>query len=327
MLNNILVVGGAGYIGVHIVDLLCDMGHKVIVLDNLYSGYKENINKKADFILGDITNKSLLKSVFENNKIDSVIHMAALKAVADSNKDTRNYTENNVIGSINLISSCIDFNVKKFIFSSTAAVYGNPKYNPIDENHTSLPINHYGYTKLLVENYLSWISNIEEINFVSLRYFNAAGYSKKTNLIKYKEKAPENLLPIIMEVANGDRDNFSIFGSDYNTSDGTCIRDYIHVLDLAIAHMKALDYLENNKINQIINLSTGVGSSVLDVVKTAENCTNRKINYLFKGRRAGDPDSLISKTQKAKEILNWEAKYSLIDIVESMWSIYKKAPK
>ena len=200
---SILVVGGSGYIGAHIVDLLCDADFNVIVFDNLSNGFIENLNSKAIFVNGDICNAKDIELALRKYKVDCIIHMAALKSVAQSMDSTANYTKNNIIGSINLISMAIKFKVQKFIFSSTAAVYGSPNItSPIDETYQVNPINHYGYTKLYIENYLKWISNLESIKFVAFRYFNAAGYSTKPNLIKVKEKSPENLLPIVMEVAN-----------------------------------------------------------------------------------------------------------------------------
>ena len=185
---KVLVVGGAGYIGAHIVDLLCDQNHEVVVFDNLSSGFEENLNKKSELFVGDILNPKDLENVFNNFSFDAVIHMAALKAAGESMVDSHRYSDNNIIGSINLISASIKYEIKKFIFSSTAAIYGEPKYNPIDENHSKFPINHYGFTKLMVENYLSWIQNISNMKYVALRYFNAAGYTEKENLITYKEK-------------------------------------------------------------------------------------------------------------------------------------------
>ena len=322
-METILIVGGAGYIGAHIVDLLCDSDFDVIVFDNLSSGYQENLNSKAKFVLGDITNINNLEEVFLKNRINSIIHMAAFKSVGESAEETSKYTENNIIGSLNLISTAIRFKIEKFIFSSTAAVYGDPMTTPLDENHQPIPINHYGYTKLYIENYLKWITKIEPMKFISFRYFNAAGYTFKKKLIKHKEKNPENLLPIVMEVANKTRLKLEIFGDDYNTADGSCVRDYIHVLDLADAHINAIDYLDAND-SSIINLSTGIGSSVLDIVKITEKVTKEKIHYSFSPRREGDPPILISTFSKAKELLDWSPKYSINDIISSMWSLYKK---
>tara|TARA_Y100001968_G_C19414486_1_gene748245 strand:- start:250 stop:1257 length:1008 start_codon:yes stop_codon:yes gene_type:complete len=320
--QSILVTGGAGYIGAHIVDLLCDYNLEVIVLDNLSNGFEENLNSKAKFIKGDIRSKDALVDIFENYNISTVIHLAAFKAVGASMSNTSEYTDNNIIGSLNLISLSIKYNVKKFIFSSTAAVYGNPLYTPIDEKHQTIPINHYGYTKLYIENYLKWISKFEPLKFVSLRYFNAAGYTFKKDLINFKEKKPENLLPIVMEVSANKRSHIEIFGNNYDTEDGTCVRDYIHVLDLAEAHIKAISYLDDND-SITVNLSTGLGASVLEVVQLAEDITKNKINHTFSDRREGDPAVLISSYDKAKEYLDWIPKYSIDEIISSMWNIYK----
>ena len=302
MINKILVVGGAGYIGSHIVDLLCEKGFDVTVFDNLTTGYIENLNKKAKFHKGDILNINSLESFLKNNRFDGLIHLAALKAAGESMVESEIYSRNNIIGSINLISASIKFKIKKFIFSSTAAVYGHPQYDPIDENHPTEPINHYGYTKLCVENYLSWMASQGDIKYIALRYFNAAGYSMKDNLIKYKEKKPQNLLPIVMEVANRTRKSLEIFGDNYSTTDGTCIRDYINVVDLADAHLKSLDYLDKIQSQSCsINLSTGVGHSVLDVVKVSESITKRRIPYIISDRREGDSEKLISTYHSAKK--------------------------
>ena len=321
-MKNILVSGGAGYIGAHIVDLLCEYNYNVIVFDNLSSGFQENLNPKAKFVNGDIKDKNDLKELFSKNEIDSIIHMAAFKSVGESAGKTSKYTENNIIGSLNLISFAVKYNVEKFIFSSSAAVYGVPQRSLIDENHSLNPINHYGFTKLYIEKYLAWICNLEKLKFVSLRYFNAAGYTFKKDLIKYKEKAPENLLPIVMEVANNSRDKLNIYGNNYDTKDGTCIRDYIHVLDLAEAHIKSIAYLDNNESTEI-NLSTGIGYSVLDIVNIAKRITRNNINFQFSPRREGDPGILISNYIRGKKLLNWEPKYSINDIISSMWNIYK----
>ena len=322
-MKYILVTGGAGYIGSHIVDLLCDANFDVIVFDNLSNGFKENLNDKAHFCLGDIKKQNDLDLVFQKYEISSIIHMAALKDVGDSMSDPATYTSNNIIGSINLISTAIKYNVTKFILSSTAAVYGTPTFNPIDEGHPLSPINHYGFSKMYIEKYLSWISKIESLKFISLRYFNAAGYTSKEGLIKYKEKSPQNLLPVVMEVANKDRSDFQIYGSDYNTKDGTCIRDYIHVQDLANAHLKSLDFLDNNN-SQIFNLSTGIGCSVLDIVNKTEIITGEKIKYSLVQKRPGDPAVLTSSYKKAEQLLDWKPTHSIEDIIASMWKIYKK---
>ena len=319
---SILVTGGAGYIGSHIVDKLCDLGENVIVFDNLSNGFKENLNCSSKFIYGDLTNQEDLNKVFKGNKISSIIHMAALKSVGESSLKINDYTYNNIYGSLNLISKAIEYKVDKFIFSSTAAVYGSPIKDIVNEDHQLKPINHYGFTKLYIERYLNWISSITSLKYISFRYFNAAGYSSENDLIKFKEKKPENLLPIVMEVANGTRDSFSLFGDDYKTPDGTCIRDYVHVNDLADAHIKAIEFLDHKK-NMAINLSTSKGNSVLEIINRTEELTLRKISYNVSERRKGDPSILISSYQKANDYLGWSPKYSIDQIILSMWKLYK----
>jgi len=320
---NVLVVGGAGYIGAHIVDLLCRKGYSVTVFDNLESGFSENLNSSSIFIKGDILNKESLDLLFKENNYDSIIHMASLKSTSESMKNPNFYTENNILGSINLINHAISNNIKKIIFSSTAAVYGKPMYNPIDEKHSTNPINYYGFTKLSIENYLKWLSNMNKIKYVSLRYFNVAGYSRDKELIKFTEKNPQNLLPIIMEVLKGSRNFLKIYGKNYNTKDGTCLRDYINVIDLANAHVKSLQYLESNE-STVLNLSSSKSHSVLDVISCAEAVTGVKVNYKYVNRREGDPEILFSSYKKAKRTIGWKPeKSSLEEIVSSMWSKYR----
>ena len=321
-MQSILVTGGAGYIGAHIVDLLCDKKYNVIVLDNLSSGFKENLNHNAEFIEGDILDKIMLSKIFKKYKINGIIHMAASKSVEQSILNQNKYTENNIIGSINLIMLAIEYNVEKFIFSSTAAVYGHPQYNPIDEKHQLEPMNHYGFTKLYIENYINWINQFQKLKFITLRYFNAAGYTIKKDLIKYTEKNPENLLPIVMEVANNTRSHLNIYGNDYDTKDGTCIRDYVHVLDLAEAHIKALDFLDVNQ-NMTFNLSSGMSYSVKEVVSRVNHLLDKPINFKYADRRQGDSSILVSRSERAKKYLKWEPKNSSLDnILLSMFPFY-----
>ena len=320
---KVAVIGGAGYIGAHIVDLLCEQNYKVVVFDNLSSGFKENLNVKAGFFNGDILDKSSLDFFFSNYKFDGIIHMAAFKSAGESMINSKIFSRNNIIGSINLISMAVKYNINKFIFSSTAAVYGEPLYNPIDEKHSTNPINHYGFTKLFIEKYLYWTQERSGLKYVALRYFNAAGYTGNKDSVKFKERNPQNLLPLVMEVANGSREKLNVFGNDYDTHDGTCIRDYINVIDLADAHIKALAYLDYNK-SCSINLSTGVGHSVLDVINISRIITGKKISYKFSERRVGDPEILISSNYMAKQKLKWSPKVSsLNEIVKSMWMHYK----
>jgi len=314
---KILVIGGAGYIGSHVTYELCDYGYDVTVLDNLSTGFIDNIDKRADFIKDTFSN---LQNSHLLSDIDCVIHLAALKAAGESMDNPIKYSQHNLIDSINLINLCIQNNVKSFIFSSSAAVYGSPKYLPIDEKHQTNHINYYGFTKLIIEQELKWLSDLKGINVAFLRYFNAAGYDIQGRVTN-KEKNPQNLLPIVMETAFGIRKSMSVFGNDYNTPDGTCLRDYIHVNDLALGHVKAIEKLTDKK--QITtNLATGNSHSVLDVIKMAKKITNKEIKFEIVSRRPGDPDSLYAKSNN---ILNYTNKYSdLNTIIKSMWDIYKR---
>ena len=312
---KILVIGGAGYIGSHVVYELCDNGYNVTVLDNLSTGFLKNIDSRANFVEDSLIN---ISETFLS-EFDCVIHLAALKAAGESMQNPIKYSNDNIINSIELINKCVTAKIKKFIFSSTAAVYGFPDYLPIDENHNLNPVNYYGFTKLVIENHLDWISKIHGLKIAMLRYFNAAGYDVK-NRILCKEINPQNLLPIVMEVASGQRKSMSVFGNDYNTNDGTCLRDYIHVNDLALGHVKAIEYLSNSdKI--ITNLATGNFHSVLDVINCVEKITGRNIKYEIIGRREGDPDTLYASSNN---LLNLECKHSDLEtIIKTMWNVYK----
>tara|TARA_Y100001970_G_scaffold132804_1_gene163893 strand:+ start:235 stop:1182 length:948 start_codon:yes stop_codon:yes gene_type:complete len=312
---HILVVGGAGYIGSHVVHELCDQGYNVTVIDNLSSGFIGNVDKRANFIEDSFINLShnFLKD------IDCVIHLAALKAAGESMEDPVKYSNQNIIESINFINVCITNNIKKFIFSSSAAVYGFPKYLPLDEKHPLSPINYYGFTKLMIEKQLLWYNQLKGLNVACLRYFNAAGYDVKGR-IRNKEKNPQNLLPIVMEVASGLREKVNVFGDDYKTPDGTCLRDYIHVNDLAVGHVKAIEMLSNNG-RITTNLATGNSYSVLDVINKSSQITNKEINYSIVNRREGDPDKLFASSNN---ILNYRNEHSDLDtIISSMWEVYK----
>ena len=320
---NVLVIGGAGYIGSHAVLELCDNGHDVTVFDNLSSGHLLNVDYRAEFIQGDILKNDDLNNVF-NRKFEAVFHFAALKAAGESMLEPGKYATSNITGTINILNKMLENNMKYFIFSSTAAVYGMPEYLPIDERHPINPINFYGYTKLAVENILHWYSNLKGIRFGALRYFNAAGYDMQGR-IKGLEKNPANLLPVVMESAIGIRDTMDIYGDDYNTPDGTGIRDYIHVNDLAMAHVRVLDYIVENQENLTLNLATGKGYSVLEVIKNIQEIIGKNINYKIIDRRPGDPAELIAVSNLANEKLNWECKYSDINsILQSMWNVYSK---
>lgn len=320
---KIFVTGGAGYIGSHVVFELCDAGHEVTIYDDMSLGREENIDKRADFVLGSTLDKQRLAKALINEEFDAVIHLAAWKAAGESMVKPEKYAENNIFGSMNLLNAVTDAGIKNFVFSSTAAVYGFPCYLPMDEKHPINPSNYYGYTKVFVEDNLKWYSQLKGLNYVALRYFNAAGYDVKGR-ITGKENNPNNLLPIIMETASGMRDKVQVYGNNYDTIDGTGVRDYIHVNDLAVAHVLALKYLMENEKNLIVNLSTERGYSVLEAINKAIEITGKDIPYEIIDRREGDPDTVVASFTKANKILNWEAKYSDLEtILESMWNIYK----
>ena len=317
---RILVVGGAGYIGSHVVSDLKMTNLNVDVYDNLSSGNLKNIPSEVNFYKGDLLDYQLLSNVLSQG-YDCVMHFAALKAAGESMERPNIYANNNLIGSINLLNAMIENKVFKMIFSSSAAVYGKPKYLPIDEKHSTLPTNFYGYTKLNIEQLIDWYSKLYNLKYVSLRYFNATGYGLKNKHIEYK---PENLFPIIMEVITGKRNRLKIFGDDYNTFDGTCIRDYIHVSDLSLAHVKAINYLSENNSSITLNLGTGSGLSVKEVVSFTESIIAKKINKIYVNRRKGDVPELYANSSLANEKLSWKAKYSSIDnIINSMLKVYE----
>ena len=304
---KIIITGGAGYIGSHVVLAALDCGWDVTVFDDLSTANKNNINRKTKFVKGSTNSKDDLSKLFANNKYDAVIHLAGSKASGESMLNPKKYTDNNIIGSLNILMSCIDHGVKFFIFSSSAAVYGNPKYHPVDELHPLKPLSYYGYTKLSTENSLEWFSKIHGIKYSSLRYFNAAGYDTKNRIVG-KERNTENLIPMIMEVANGNRFTIPIYGNDYSTKDGTGIRDYVHVSDLAIAHISALKYLRKHSKNLILNLGSGEGFSVLEIIEKTKNILKVDIPYKVEERRLGDVSKLVSSCYRARDVIKWEKK-------------------
>ncbi|MGN1062891.1 MAG: UDP-glucose 4-epimerase GalE, partial [Alphaproteobacteria bacterium] len=257
---NILVIGGAGYIGSHVVKNLLDKGFFVTVFDDMSTGQTENLFQKADFVQGNILDTIALGKVMSRH-FDAVVHLAAKKAVGESMENPEKYAINNITGTLNILNAMAEHQVKNFVFSSSAAVYGIPEYMPVDEKHPLNPINFYGFTKLEIERFLPWYHQLKGINYIALRYFNAVGYDAD-GAVKGLEKNPQNLLPIVMEVATGQRAVMNVFGNDYDTPDGTCIRDYIHVSDLAEAHIAALTYLADGGESQSLNLGTGQGLSV-----------------------------------------------------------------
>lgn len=319
---HILVIGGAGYIGSHVVKALLNRNMKVTVFDNLSSGTKLNLFEKADFIEGDILNYEQILFAMKQN-IDGIVLLAGKKAVGESMENPMKYALNNLSGVINVLNAMVETNVNKAIFSSSASVYGVPQYYPMDEKHPVNPMSFYGFTKLETEKLLQWYDQLKNIKFVSLRYFNAVGYDEDGD-VKGLEENPQNLLPIVMEAAIGKRDKVKIFGNDYETKDGTCIRDYIHVSDLGTAHAQALEYLDKGGESQILNLGTSLGSSVLEMILKTQEIIGKEIPYEFAPRRAGDPAVVTAKPDKAKEVLGWQATHSdLENIIKSTWNVYK----
>jgi len=305
--KKILVTGGAGYVGSHVVKALRDAGKSPVVFDNLSTGLRENLLPNIPFFLGDTLFSEQLKQALKG--VDSIIHMAAHKAAGESMKDPGKYAINNLTGTINLLNAAAEAKIKYFVFSSSAAVYGEPKYLPLDEAHPTEPLNFYGYTKLEIENLLVWFSKLKDIRFASLRYFNAAGYDIEGE-INGLEIEPNNLIPIVLETIMGKRKEVVVFGSDYDTHDGSCIRDYIHVNDLAEAHLKALDYLVSQNQNLVVNLGTSKGLSVLEVLSIARKVSGTDFKFKLGPRRAGDPAVVLAKASLAEKLLKWTPKNS-----------------
>ena len=320
MKDKILVIGGAGYIGSHVQKQLLDDGFDVVVFDNLSSGDKINVLEKSIFIEGDILVEDDLDKAMSLG-IKGVVHLAAKKAVGESMILPEKYATNNIAGAINVLNSMVKHGVRNIVFSSSAAVYGLPLYTPIDEKHPINPINYYGYTKRAIEENMEWYNKLGKLNFTSLRYFNAVGYDKDKT-IRGKERDSQNLMPIIMEVATGKRDILSIYGDDYNTNDGTCIRDYIHVSDLARAHSLAMRKMFETNNSFILNLGTGTGTSVKEIVDATEKVIGKKINHTYTSRRDGDPAVLTANANLAYEVLGWKPLYTDVEeIIKTVWNL------
>lgn len=314
----VLVTGGAGYIGSHVVRLLLKKGFEVIILDNLSRGHKASLPQNVIFEEVDLLDREKLSAVVQKHNIESVIHFAAFAYVGESVEDPEMYYRNNVSGSVNLINTLKEKGVKRFVFSSTCSLYGNPLTIPISELETTKPINPYAKTKLMIEQILADYETAYGMKYVALRYFNAAGASVSGEIGESHFPEP-HLIPLVLFTALGKRESISVYGDDYPTPDGTCVRDYIHVEDLADAHVKALEYLNKGNSSQIINLGTGDGNSVKEVISVAEEVTGRKIKSVFSQRRAGDPAVLVADNKKAKEVLGWSPKFNLKDIVQTAW--------
>ena len=315
---KLIIVGGAGYIGSHMVKIAHQAGHDVITIDNLSTGYQDAV-LHGEFELCDILDTAKLDKLFKKYKPDAVMHFSAYSLVGESMSDPYKYYNNNVSGTLSLLKAMIDNDCMKFIFSSSAAIFGNPGYVPIDENHPKNPINPYGKSKLMVEEILEDFELAYGLKYVSFRYFNAAGHDPDGELSERHD--PEtHLLPIIMQAANGKRDSVSIFGNDYDTNDGTCVRDYIHVNDLANAHLKGLDYLNKSESSSAeFNLGNGNGFSVKEVIQQVKNITSKDFKVLEEDRRDGDPSILIASDDKAKKALGLTVNFpSLEKIIKTL---------
>lgn len=319
-MKKILVTGGAGYIGSICVEELINRGFKVSVFDNLTEGHAKAVDSRADLFQGDLADRSVLRHAFGEVKPDAVMHFAANALVGESMTNPSKYFRNNVCGGINLLDMAVEFEVKKFVFSSTCATFGIPERMPIDESLPQRPINPYGESKLMFETILRWYREIHKLSFVALRYFNAAGASEKFG---EDHRIETHLIPNILKVALGQRESVDIFGTDYPTPDGTCIRDYIHILDLAEAHILAVQ----SEKSDFYNLGTGGGTSVREVIETCKTVTGRDIKAVEKPRRAGDPPRLIAASEKIRAELGWAPRFqNIVPIVESAWAWHVKHP-
>ena len=323
---TILVLGGAGYIGSHTVYELIDKGEDVVIVDNLQTGHKAALHPKARFYKGDIRDREFLDAVFKKEKIDAVIHFAACSLVGESMEKPLKYYDNNLCGTKILLDSLTANGIDKIVFSSTAATYGEPERIPILETDRTEPTNTYGETKLSMEKMFKWVGKAHNIRYVSLRYFNACG-AHSSGKIGEDHNPETHLIPLILQVPNGKREFISIFGDDYDTKDGTCVRDYIHVTDLAQAHILAVKYLQNGGQSDIFNLGNGVGFTVKEVIDCSRKVTGHPIPAKISQRRSGDPAQLIASSDKAKKLLGWQPQHaSLEEIISSAWLWHKTHP-
>ncbi|MBF8808203.1 MAG: UDP-glucose 4-epimerase GalE [Enterococcus lacertideformus] len=322
----ILVLGGAGYIGSHSVDQLISKGYQVVVVDNLLTGHEEAIHPKAQFYKGDVRDKNFLRSVFENESIEGVLHFAASSLVGESVEKPLKYFNNNVYGMQILLEVMHEFNVYNIVFSSTAATYGEPTESPITEKTPTNPKNPYGESKLMMEKMMKWCDQAYGMRYVALRYFNVAGAKSDASI--GEDHTPEtHLVPIILQVALGQRDYLAIYGDDYDTPDGTCIRDYVQVEDLVMAHILALEYLKAGNKSNFFNLGSNQGYSVKEMLAAAREVTGCEIPAKIAPRRAGDPSRLVASSTKAKEILGWQPDYTEIkEIIKTAWDWHLSHP-
>lgn len=323
---SILVCGGAGYIGSHTVYKLIEQGKDVVIIDNLQSGHMGAVNPKAKFYKGDIRDASILDKIFTENNIESIVHFAANSLVGESMEKPLLYFNNNVYGMQILLESMVKHNIKNIVFSSTAAVYGEPKRIPILEDDETNPTNTYGETKLTMEKMMKWCNKAYGINYVALRYFNVAG-SLGDGTLGEDHNPETHLIPLILQVPLKKREFISVYGTDYPTPDGTCLRDYIHVLDLADAHIKAVEYLEAGNGCNVFNLGNGIGFSVKEMIEAAKEATGQDIKVVLGDRRAGDPAQLIASSEKANKILGWTPKFTDVkDIIKDAWAFHVTHP-
>ena len=322
----ILVCGGAGYIGSHAVHALIEKGEQVVIVDNLQTGHRGALNPAAKFYEGDIRDAAVLDKIFTENKIEAVIHFAANSLVGESMEKPLLYFNNNVYGMQVLLEAMVRHGVDKIVFSSTAATYGEPKRVPIHEDDETCPTNTYGETKLTMEKMMKWVSRANGVRYVSLRYFNAAG-ALPDGSIGEDHKTETHLIPLILQVPTGRRDHITVFGDDYPTPDGTCLRDYIHVVDLADAHVLALEYLRKGGASDIFNLGNGQGFSVKEMIAAAEKATGRSIKVEIGARRAGDPAQLIASSEKARTVLGWKPQFTDVEqVIGTAWKWHESHP-
>ena len=317
-MGKILICGGAGYIGSHCNKMLTENGYETVVFDNLVYGHKEAV-KWGELVVGDLADTVALKKLFDENDFDAVMHFAAYAYVGESGEDPEKYWINNVSNTLNLLHAMREHGVNKIIFSSTCSTYGNTDVTPITEDVPQNPINPYAKTKYTVEQIFRDYERAYGLNFVVLRYFNAAGADPE-GIIGESHDPETHLIPLVLDAASGAREDIKVFGTDYVTSDGSCIRDYIHVTDLASAHLKALKYLENSGKSDFFNLGTENGTSVFEVIESAKRVTGREIDVVLTDRRPGDPSVLVGSSRKAREVLGWKPEFDDIDtIVAHAW--------
>ena len=323
---KIAVIGGAGYIGSHTVHALCERGDKVVVMDSLVTGHLQSVHPKAKFFLGDVRNRKDLVTVFQENKIDAVVHFAAFIEVGESVGNPLKYFDNNSVGMVCLLEAMRDYGVDKLVFSSTAAVYGEPTRIPICEDDPKDPTSPYGESKLIMERIMKWTGEAHGIRWVSLRYFNVGG-ALHGGQIGEDHKPESHLIPLILQVPRGMRPHISIYGDDYPTPDGTCIRDYLYIMDLADAHLKAVDYLARGGESVICNLGNGQGFSVKEMIETARRVTGHPLPAVVTPRRPGDPARLVASSERARQVLGWEPRAGIEEIVATAWEWHTKNPK